>query len=545
MNGDVRERSFGMGQVALMDGRRWLVADSLRVGNPANNARELSAQTDWRHEHQIELDVEAIQPYEHNPRRADNPKFAEIKASIQAAGLRNPLTVTRRPGEQTFIVEAGGNTRLMAVQQLWAETQDVRFRRISVLFRPWRSESHVLISHLIENEQRGDMSFWDKANGMTALKTQWEAEQGRTLTARQMESELKSVGIAVSRTTLGYYRFATERLRGLGEVTAHLSGADVTRVQPRLNLIKQYAQSRASLAEDVLYEHVLQPVFRRHASAYQETRSFGADALCADCEAALALYLNESIEQCRAALDRLMHRGATDDPVQQAAAEGQDQGPENGNTTSSDEAASAPPPDKGLVTVPVAIAKQPDKTLVRPAVSPLAVDITGGGTETSDGMNKNSTLFSSTPDSTVNDTVDAFSQLRLEIGCFAHLADIAHFLRVAAQAPCGYVLDALPDGDEAVTSITRRAWSLLHLLCAHIDQVVAAGAVYPFEGAALRTPAEGVPTIDMPFLLWFFDSTDESALSFQRIMGSLMAWRASRADGFVSATSGLPQVVRG
>src|SRR5688500_9107410 len=92
--------------------RRRLVAESLRVGNPGNNSRALPIQADLRHECEIELAVDEIRPYENNPRRARNARFAEIKESIRSSGIRNPVTVTRRPGEEHFIVEAGGNTRL-------------------------------------------------------------------------------------------------------------------------------------------------------------------------------------------------------------------------------------------------------------------------------------------------------------------------------------------------------------------------------------------------------------------------------------------------
>ena len=106
--------------------RRRLIAESLNVGNPANNAQALPDAKNPKFECRLELDVDDIRPYDRNPRRTVNAKFAEIKESIRASGIRNPLTVTRRPGDEHFIVEAGGNTRLTAVQQLWAETQDVR-----------------------------------------------------------------------------------------------------------------------------------------------------------------------------------------------------------------------------------------------------------------------------------------------------------------------------------------------------------------------------------------------------------------------------------
>ena len=238
------------------DERRRQVAASLQVGNPGNNARDLCVRLDAQTDCQIDLAVDEIRTYENNPRRATNAKFDDIKESIRTSGLRSPLTVTRRPGETHFIVEAGGNTRLVALQQLWAETHDVRYRNLVVLFRPWQSESHVLTAHLIENEQRGDMTFWDKAAGMVALKSRLEDELGHTLSLRPLEDALHGLGLSVNTATLAHYLFALERLRTLGNGVPSLSGLDVKTLQPRLNALKRYAQSR----EAGLYERSLGPV---------------------------------------------------------------------------------------------------------------------------------------------------------------------------------------------------------------------------------------------------------------------------------------------
>jgi len=294
-------------QNASVDERRRLVAQSLQVGNPGNNARDLPGQADTRAaqgqvEHQIELSVDEIRPYENNPRRCANVKFDDIKESIRTSGLRSPLTVTRRPGESHFIVEAGGNTRLLALQQLWCETRDPRYRQIAVLFRPWRSESHVLTAHLIENEQRGEMSFWDKATGTVALKRRLEEEQGRPLTLRPLEDALYAVGLAVTTATLGLYLFATERLRTLGAAVVDLKGLDVKSLQPRLNTIKRYALGRQDMSEDAVYATVFEPVFRRIADRYPHTGEFSVAATCDACEAAMAAHLGETVEVLRNAL---------------------------------------------------------------------------------------------------------------------------------------------------------------------------------------------------------------------------------------------------
>jgi ParB family protein of integrating conjugative element (PFGI_1 class) len=281
---------------SALDERSRRVAESLSVGNPGNNARSLPSQTGPGLECQIELGIEEIRPYEHNPRRTTNAKFDDIKESIRAGGLRSPITVTQRPGETHYIVEAGGNTRLMAVRQLWAETKDPRFRRLLVLYRPWRSETQVLTAHLIENEQRGDMSFWDRASGIVALKTRLEAEQGRALTLRPLEDALHGLGLAVNTATLALYLYATERLRVLGDAVPDLAGLDVKTLQPRLNALRRYAHTRAGIEEGSLYGEVFEPVFRAVA------RAFTVKATVEACEVALARRLGESVEVLRAAM---------------------------------------------------------------------------------------------------------------------------------------------------------------------------------------------------------------------------------------------------
>lgn len=300
-NSSTMASAAGTSRHLSVEARRRLVAESLQVGNPGNKSKDLPAQADPLHDCQIELAVDDIRPYENNPRRVSNTRFAQIKESIRASGIRNPLTVTRRPGEAHFIVEAGGNTRLLAIQQLWAETRDARFRRLMVLFRLWRGESHVLTAHLIENELRGEMTFWDKASGVVALKARLETEQGHALSLRQLEEAMKVLGLSVNTATLAHYLFATERLRTLGEAIAELSGLDVKVMQPRLNVMRRYAQTRASLVEDDLYVMVFEPVFRQAVEQYRQTQRFSALTVCRACEEALARELNEPVAVVRAA----------------------------------------------------------------------------------------------------------------------------------------------------------------------------------------------------------------------------------------------------
>lgn len=491
-NGEVGTQASGPSrrQVSI-DERRRLVAESLRVGNPGNNARELPAQADPRHECQIELAVDDIRPYENNPRRAGNARFAEIKESIRSSGIRNPLTVTRRPGDQHFIVEAGGNTRLLAIQQLWSETRDARFQKIVVLFRPWRSESHVLTSHLIENELRGEMTFWDKATGVVSLKARLEAEKGEALSLRQLEDEMKGLGLSVNTATLAHCLFAIERLRTLGEAVDALSGLDVKTMQPRLNAMKRYAQTRVTLADADLYATVFEPVFQDLADQYRQSRTFSASTVCEACEEALGRRFGEPVEQLRRALD-LPSRSSQGAPETSPASVGVDT------------AATAP-------------------TIVR-AVS------------TANAANTASDRPTSTPPSNASN-IALRSKLVEHVRSFAALAGIADCLRLHAAAPLGYYMDALsaPDDEVSEPPSRRQAWCLLAVVAGQLDHPILVAAL---EGTAEDEPgsrdgplgamggAENPFTFDTAFFGWLIDPADEASVALWNLLALAREFRA-------------------
>lgn len=498
--------SGAFGRHVSIEERRRLVAESLRVGNPGNNSRELPSQADPRHDCQIELAVDDIRPYENNPRRAGNTRFAEIKESIRSSGIRSPLTVTRRPGEDHFIVEAGGNTRLLAIQQLWSETRDARFQKLIVLFRPWRSESHVLTSHLIENELRGEMTFWDKASGVAALKARLEAEKGNALSLRQLEDEMKALGLCVNTATLAHCLFATERLRTLGEAVADLSGLDVKTMQPRLNVMKRYAHTHASFAEDDLYATVFEPVFRRNADEYRQTQTFSASAVCRACEEALARQLGEPVAQVRMALDA---------------------------PTRSPQASPATPPARGGVDRPVQSAAIAPTALAESSRSESAVSTANAGTVVS---GRQVQAGDALPPVDENPTV--FSRIIEHVQSFAGLAGIGECLRLHAAAPLGFYMDPLPvpDDEDFLPPSRQQAWWLLAFIAGQLDH--SASVAVP-EGSTEGDPATndgggralGDPqnafAFDAAFFGWLVDADDDGATAFWNLLGLVRESRAS------------------
>ena len=124
------------------------------------------------------VEVERIKAYDHNPRQVTNSEYEAIKESIQAAGMEQTLTITRRPGDERYMMAAGANSRLRAVQELWRETGEERFRSIPCLFRPWTDEVDMLAGHLRESIY-GPLTFIDRARAIRHLRELIEAETGQ------------------------------------------------------------------------------------------------------------------------------------------------------------------------------------------------------------------------------------------------------------------------------------------------------------------------------------------------------------------------------
>src|SRR5574343_1435164 len=111
----------------------------------------------------IRLTLCQVQPVESNPRTVENPKYTEIKQSIQHAGLHSRMTVVKQPGEEIYTLARGGGTRYQILCELYEETKDERFNAVDYELIPFTNDDDLYISHAIENGLRGDMCFWDNA----------------------------------------------------------------------------------------------------------------------------------------------------------------------------------------------------------------------------------------------------------------------------------------------------------------------------------------------------------------------------------------------
>ncbi|AOV14873.1 MULTISPECIES: ParB family protein [Enterobacteriaceae] len=145
------------------------------------------------------LTLDELAPNPDNPRTSRNPKYEEIKASIQARGLDTVPKVTRDPeaGSTVYIFSDGGNTRYQILCELWQETGEERFYRFPCLFKPWPGRLSCVIGHLAENDVRGDLSFIEKALGIRKARSIYEEQLGKYVTLRELSSLLAAEGYPV------------------------------------------------------------------------------------------------------------------------------------------------------------------------------------------------------------------------------------------------------------------------------------------------------------------------------------------------------------
>lgn len=160
----------------------------------------------------MRLAIDRIDVYDHNPRRSRNSHYDEIKESIRAQGMKQPLVVTRRPGADRYMLRFGGNTRLSILRELFAETREQRFGTADCVFRPWTTETDVLVGHLIENETRGELSFIDKARAVHDAGKFIESERNAPVSKHQLAGILKERGYRIDHAQVYRYEYTLKVL---------------------------------------------------------------------------------------------------------------------------------------------------------------------------------------------------------------------------------------------------------------------------------------------------------------------------------------------
>ncbi len=192
--GRINTKNIDLGSALLQQGKT-------AVGTDKSEKVELVQLTS---EIPMVLTLDDVSPFPDNPRTSRNPRYDEIKASVRARGLDTVPKITADPErpELGFFFSDGGNTRLQILSELWQETGDERFFRISCMFKPWPGRLSCLIGHLAENEVRGELSFIEKAFGIKRAREFFEESLGKKVSLRELSNLLGQEGYPVHNSNI-------------------------------------------------------------------------------------------------------------------------------------------------------------------------------------------------------------------------------------------------------------------------------------------------------------------------------------------------------
>jgi len=250
------------------------------------------------------LTLDQIKPYDRNPRRERNPCYDEIKESIRAqGGLNNPITVTCRPDETTYMVESGGNTRLQILNELYKELGDDTYYQIHVLYQPWKSETHVLTAHLIENEKRGDMLFIDKALAIRELKEMFEETEQCSFSLRKLTEKLKETGFKVDSSVLSRMDYTVDILLPLipEALRAGMGKPQIERIR-KIEKAFQHYWSQLSNQDATVFEELFSDCLVEN-----NRPEWDSNALRNTLEERIAELLQVPVRTMRLDIDALLH----------------------------------------------------------------------------------------------------------------------------------------------------------------------------------------------------------------------------------------------
>ena len=277
-----------------MAGKPTTPSENLSISQPAEATTSPAPQM---------IDISRIQPYEHNPRHGRNPEYDRIRDSIRNTGLDQPLVVTQRPDATDFIVHAGGNTRLIILKELFAETGDQRFAAVPCLLKDWCCESDVLLAHLRENDLRGGLTFIDKARAVCEAQKLLAEELGLdVISQRRLESELRRAGYRITQARISQMVYTVSRLLPVIPIALEngLGRPHVERIRRLERAAHKIWQDRCSeSAED--FEEVFTTLCKRYDSPDWDT-----DVLRSALESEIAAALDVSIHTVRVMLDAEM-----------------------------------------------------------------------------------------------------------------------------------------------------------------------------------------------------------------------------------------------
>lgn len=201
------------------------------------------------------VDILEVAPSRLNPRLTHGLNYQDhydnLKASIRNIGLQTTLTVTKYADSEHYELYNGGNTRLKILTELYHEYDAQgdtphanQYRYQQVNYVAFTNELDVLVKHMVENEERINMTFIDKARAIFQIKALYLAQNDTDkISNRQLTELITQLGwSSVKHQAMTELTFAFEKLDYVIPLALN-SGMGRPKIQQLrlwLNAVKKY-----------------------------------------------------------------------------------------------------------------------------------------------------------------------------------------------------------------------------------------------------------------------------------------------------------------
>lgn len=257
-----------------------MVNASLNVGAPSITSKDLGRRNNPVVGMSMVLPISEIDFFGRNPRRIHDPEeFDRLKESIREIGVQQPVHVTTPPGSSRYMLAKGGNSRLLCLKQLLDETGNERYAKIPCIYVEYSSEEDILIAHLIENEQRAEMIFWDKACAYAEMRDVFQESSEKEVGARPLAKQFESKGLTVHYTKLSIYLYAADHLAALGHLCNKLSIQKATDLRSLSNSLQTSFKDACKDKDDTAFQEFWDQALENWANANADAEDLDVPAL--------------------------------------------------------------------------------------------------------------------------------------------------------------------------------------------------------------------------------------------------------------------------
>lgn len=160
----------------------------------------------------VRLSCFDVEVFHLNQRQSLNPLYNEIKESILAKGVQEPIHAVFHPDLNQWVLSQGGQTRLLICRELYESSKDEMFLYPPIIRKKFTSDLDLVVSHLVENHLRGENSFLETSNAVINIRRLMGQSDGGEPTQEALADEMESRGLPIRRQSITSMVYLSEHL---------------------------------------------------------------------------------------------------------------------------------------------------------------------------------------------------------------------------------------------------------------------------------------------------------------------------------------------